>query len=104
MTSQKKVTPEDLEEIKKKILATAKKKGEIDQKDIFDQIPDNENNVDILDEIYGALVDGGIKILSTDKDDDEDTAKPDDRYLDDISDDSVRLYLREIGKIPLLNA
>lgn len=26
------------------------------------------------------------------------------QYIDDISDDSVRLHLREIGKIPLLNA
>ena len=41
-------------------------------------------------------------------DDDEETEDLDalnaGQYLDDISDDSVRLYLREIGKIPLLNA
>ena len=43
-----------------------------------------------------------------DVDDDEETEDLDalnaGQYLDDISDDSVRLYLREIGKIPLLNA
>ena len=35
--------------------------------------------------------------------DDEDTLN-NNQYFDDVSDDSVRLYLREIGKIPLLNA
>ena len=43
-----------------------------------------------------------------DVDDDEETEDLDalnaGQYLDDISDDSVRLYSREIGKIPLLNA
>jgi RNA polymerase primary sigma factor len=40
-------------------------------------------------------------------DEEEDTAEDilnNGQYLDDISDDSVRLHLREIGKIPLLNA
>lgn len=48
-------------------------------------------------------------VLEPDFDDleEEDTAEDvlnNGQYLDDISDDSVRLHLREIGKIPLLNA
>ena len=41
------------------------------------------------------------------RDEEEDTAEDvlnSGQYLDDISDDSVRLHLREIGKIPLLSA
>lgn len=41
--------------------------------------------------------------LEDDIDTDEDLLSQE-QYFDDASDDSVRLYLREIGKIPLLNA
>jgi len=41
--------------------------------------------------------------LEDEVDTDEDVLSQE-QYFDDASDDSVRLYLREIGKIPLLNA
>lgn len=41
--------------------------------------------------------------LKDEEEDDEDVLNQG-QYFDDASDDSVRLYLREIGKIPLLNS
>lgn len=91
------------------IVAKAKKAGSIDQKDIFARIPDIEDNADVLDNLYNELVDNGVKITINGKDDEEELSeeeliKQSDKFIDDIADDSVRLYLREIGKIPLLNA
>jgi len=62
-----------------------------------------------------AVVDGALPVdfdgpalealedLEEEVDTDEDLLSQE-QYFDDASDDSVRLYLREIGKIPLLNA
>ncbi len=96
--------PEDFTDRKIKLIAKAKKLGEIDQKDIFAVIPDEEQNIEVLDEVYAELVDANVKILNPKEEETEEevVVETHDRFVDDITDDSVRLYLREIGKIPLL--
>lgn len=105
-----------LEKAKQELLEKAKKEGSIDQRDIFAAIPDTPDNVDILDSLYTELADADLAITTpnepsteefTDEwvaEDEEEVVLNEQVYLDDIADDSVRLYLREIGKIPLLSA
>lgn len=60
----------------------------------------------IVDGSGGPLSDidePAVDELVDEEEDDIDTLNSG-QYFDDVSDDSVRLYLREIGKIPLLNA
>jgi RNA polymerase primary sigma factor len=110
----------DLEEQKRLLIERGKKEGQLDQKDINKAIPDTPENAVLLDSLFTELTDANVEVLTTDEPDVEafttewvadeeaeevvaEAAKP--VYLDDdVADDSVRLYLREIGKIPLLNA
>ena len=112
-------TKQNLEDAKKQLFKQAKKDGKIDQEAIFAQIPETPANAEILDALYTELADANIAVgtaaagsttssaeMSDEwvADDEEEIVLSDKVYLDDIADDSVRLYLREIGKIPLLKA
>ena len=103
---------------KQQLLARAKKEGHIEQRDIFLAIPETAENAEILDSLYTELADANLEITTTEPNpenftDEWEAEEAEEEaptsttavYLDDdVADDSVRLYLREIGKIPLLNA
>jgi RNA polymerase primary sigma factor len=107
---------ERLEQAKAELLEQGKKAGKLDAKDISAKIADKPENVEVLDALYTELAEAGVEITTPEEpvaselsdewliDDEEEVVVEDQSYLDDIADDSVRLYLREIGKIPLLNA
>lgn len=103
-----------LEAAKVKLFEKAKKDGKIEQREIFKEIPDVPDNIDLLDKLHTELVDAKIEIVEATEpnadefssewvaDDEEEVVVEEVIYADDVADDSVRLYLREIGKIPLL--
>ena len=110
--------PQNIDQQKQQLVEQAKKDGHITQKAIFAVIPETPENAEALDGLYTELADLNIEITTTEPDaanftdewaaeeaEEEEAAAPATVYLDDdVADDSVRLYLREIGKIPLLSA
>jgi RNA polymerase primary sigma factor len=108
-----------IEQQKQQLIERAKREKHIEQRDIFAAIPETPENAEVLDALYTELADLNLEITTTEpvtgkisstweaeeEEEEETPAANTAVYLDDdVADDSVRLYLREIGKIPLLNA
>ena len=100
--------PEEVQELMKKW----KLEGRITQDELMNAIPNAEDDVDLLDEIYSRfmalevdVVDSldKVNLFSIDK-----KGKKDSHggaiSLSEISDDSIRMYLNEIGRVELLSA
>jgi RNA polymerase primary sigma factor len=96
-----------------KIISASKNKA-ISLDYVLGIFPEAEDNLELLDHIYADLLGMGISIIH-DKDKgnnewDGEIAEAElesslsEDSLRDISDDSVRMYLREIGKIPLIKS
>ena len=92
----------------KGLMALAKKKKRIlDNKDIEEQLADNELDQEQIDKVYDYLESQGIDVVSNIELEEE---NPEDKELDlsiaenSINiDDHVRMYLKEIGKVALLS-
>jgi RNA polymerase primary sigma factor len=70
-------------------------------------VANDDNDDSLLNDPQQIVSDDDFTEPDFDELEEEDTSEDvlnSGQYLDDISDDSVRLHLREIGKIPLLNA
>jgi RNA polymerase primary sigma factor len=97
--------------------ALAKKKnGVLTYKEIQDRLQNQDSiSVDEMDEIYTKLSEKNIEVIDDDSEDeepsqiDEEELKIDESELNNLSvpegvivDDPVRMYLKEIGRVPLL--
>ena len=94
------------------IIKKAKEKGKITYGDLAKELDDV--NPDQIDKVFDAFEEMGLDLLQDDVDEEpdiEDLKEVEDLKLDEITDtsydginvdDPVRMYLREIGRIPLL--
>ena len=89
----------------KKLIEKGKKSGSLTYKEIMDELEEIDLNPDQIEKIYEVLESMGIDVIG-DMTDSENTEEDLDLTVPEgiAIDDPVRMYLKEIGKVPLLSS
>ena len=98
----------DIPELVKDLIKKGKVEGKISQDELMAVLPKAEEDIELLDRIYNILLQLEIELVDNlDRDNLFESTKEDKQELIDlseISDDSIRMYLNEIGRYPLIDA
>lgn len=88
----------------KKLIDKGKKSGALTYKEIMDELDEIDLNPEQIEKIYEVLESMGIEVISDieqeSEEEDLDLSIPEGIAIDD----PVRMYLKEIGKVPLLSS
>ncbi len=88
---------------KNRLFNKGKERGFITYDEILKEFPNIENNIFLLEEIYEECSIANIDILENNRLLDEISVKKKDQSKDEVSHDSIQMYLKEIGQHSLIS-
>lgn len=109
-----------LDQVKDQLIEHGKKRSSLNYKDIMEKLSPFDQDPEQMEEFYEQLSDLGIEVVNENdeegsplrqSEDNENSDSDDFSFDDDLSlppgikiNDPVRMYLKEIGRVPLLSA